>query len=78
MLGMDGKTIQLDFPVIDAHVHLYPDFLAKRVTPDLAGRFGNTPSFNGTMDGFLSLPLGRDEQSAICYGNAAKLFGIVP
>lgn len=51
---MDGKTIQLDFPVIDAHVHLYPDFLAKRVTPDLAGRFGNTPSFDGTMDGCVA------------------------
>lgn len=48
---MDGKNAKPDFPVIDAHVHLYPDFLAKKVVPDLAGRFGNEPSFDGTIDG---------------------------
>ena len=41
----------LDFPVIDAHVHLYPDALAPKVTPALAARFGNPPAFDGTVDG---------------------------
>ena len=40
-----------DFPVIDAHVHLYPDAIAPKVTPSLAGRFGNAPSFDGTVAG---------------------------
>lgn len=40
-----------DFPVIDAHVHLYPDAIAAKVTPALAARFGNPPSFNGTVGG---------------------------
>ena len=40
-----------DFPVIDAHVHLYPDAIAGKVTPALADRFGNTPAFNGTVSG---------------------------
>lgn len=51
---MNGENAELDFPVIDAHVHLYPDFLAKKVTPDLAGRFGNEPSFDGTIDGCVA------------------------
>ena len=42
------KTKQLDFPVIDAHVHLYPDTLAPKVVPTLSERFGNAPAFNGT------------------------------
>ena len=40
-----------DFPVIDAHVHLYPDEIAAKVTPALAHRFGNAPSFDGTVAG---------------------------
>lgn len=40
-----------DFPVIDSHVHLYPDALAPRVTPALAARFGNPPAFDGTVNG---------------------------
>lgn len=40
-----------DFPVIDAHVHLYPDAIAQKVTPSLASRFGNSPSFDGTVEG---------------------------
>lgn len=40
-----------DFPVIDAHVHLYPDAIAQKVTPSLASRFGNPPSFDGTVEG---------------------------
>ena len=38
-------------PVIDAHVHLYPDALAPKVTPALSARFGNPPAFDGTVDG---------------------------
>ena len=40
-----------DFPVVDAHVHLYPDAIAGKVTPTLANRFGNAPSFDGTVAG---------------------------
>ena len=40
-----------DFPVIDAHVHLYPDQLAPKVVPMLASRFGNDPAFDGTISG---------------------------
>ena len=40
-----------DFPVIDAHVHLYPDSLAPKVVPMLSGRFGNAPAFDGTVAG---------------------------
>ncbi len=42
---------ELDFKVVDAHVHLYPDAIAAKVVPALAGRFGNAPSFNGTVAG---------------------------
>lgn len=42
---------ELDFPVIDAHVHVYPDNIASKVVPALAKRFGNEPSFNGTVAG---------------------------
>jgi hypothetical protein len=38
-----------DFPVIDAHVHLYPDSLAPKVVPILSNRFGNAPAFDGTV-----------------------------
>ncbi len=41
----------VDFPVIDVHVHLYPDALAPKVTPALAARFGNPPAFDGSVDG---------------------------
>lgn len=39
----------LDFPIIDAHVHLYPDALAPKVVPMLSSRFGNNPAFDGTL-----------------------------
>ena len=39
------------FPVVDCHVHLYPDRIAPKVVPVLAGRFGNPPSFDGTVSG---------------------------
>ncbi len=42
---------QIDFPIIDAHVHLYPDNVAEKVTPMLSGKFGNEPSFDGTVGG---------------------------
>ena len=45
------RTQQLDFPVIDAHVHLYPDTLAPKVVPMLSERFGNAPAFDGTVAG---------------------------
>ena len=41
----------LDFPIIDAHVHLYPDALAPKVLPMLSSRFGNNPAFDGTLSG---------------------------
>lgn len=41
----------LDFPVVDSHVHLYPDAIAGKVTPALSNRFGNAPSFDGTVKG---------------------------
>lgn len=40
-----------DFPVIDAHVHLYPDALVPKVVPMLSERFGNAPAFDGTVAG---------------------------
>ena len=40
-----------DFPVVDSHVHLYPEKVAEKVTPALAARFGNAPSFDGTACG---------------------------
>lgn len=45
------QTPHPDFPVIDAHVHLYPDALAAKVVPTLSGRFGNAPAFDGTVAG---------------------------
>ena len=44
----------LDYPVIDSHVHLYPDAIAVKVTPALSGRFGNEPSFDGTVGGCIA------------------------
>lgn len=41
-------------PVIDSHVHLYPDALAPRVVPVLSKRFGNAPAFDGTIAGCLA------------------------
>ncbi len=46
-----GELMQLDFPVIDAHVHLYPDALAVKVVPSLGAKFGNPPAFDGTVAG---------------------------
>ena len=43
-----------DFPVVDAHVHLYPDNVAPRVVGPLSGRFGNEPSFDGTVGGCIA------------------------
>ena len=40
-----------DFPVVDAHVHLYPDAIARKVVATLAARFGNAPAFDGTVEG---------------------------
>jgi hypothetical protein len=45
------QTPHPNFPVIDAHVHLYPDALAPKVVPALSERFGNAPAFNGTVAG---------------------------
>jgi len=42
-------------PVFDFHVHIYPEALAPKLVPDLAARFGNPPSFDGTRSGYLSL-----------------------
>lgn len=46
---MNQETI--DFPVIDAHVHLYPDAIAAKIVPELARRFGNPQAFDGTVEG---------------------------
>ena len=46
---MKNDIPHLDFPIIDAHVHLYPDALAPKVVPALSERFGNAPAFNGTV-----------------------------
>lgn len=43
--------MQPDFPVIDSHVHLYPDALAKKVTAVLGAKFGNAPAFEGSVAG---------------------------
>ena len=43
--------MQLDFPVVDSHVHLYPDAIAAKVTASLSARFGNAPAFDGTVAG---------------------------
>ncbi len=45
------ESREFDFPVIDAHVHLYPDAVAKKVTPLLGAKFGNAPAFDGTVEG---------------------------
>ena len=45
------RTPHPDFPVIDAHVHLYPDALAQKAVPMLSERFGNAPAFDGTVAG---------------------------
>ncbi len=37
--------------IIDAHVHLYPDAIAARVTETLGGRFGNPPAFVASVAG---------------------------
>lgn len=52
-----------DFPVIDAHVHLYPDALAPKVVPMLSKRFGNPP-------------LTDKERRAVCRETACELFGL--
>ena len=46
---MKNDIPHLDFPIIDAHVHLYPDALAPKAVPALSERFGNAPAFNGTV-----------------------------
>ena len=40
--------------VIDAHVHLYPDKIAGKVTASLGAKFGNAPSFVATVEGCRS------------------------
>ena len=42
-----------DFLVVDSHVHLYPDALARKVTNSIASRFGNSPAFDGTVGGCI-------------------------
>ena len=42
-----------DIAVVDSHVHLYPDALAPKVTPALSAKFGNGPSFDGTVAGCI-------------------------
>ena len=39
---------------IDAHVHLYPDKIAGKVTASLGAKFGNAPSFVATVEGCRS------------------------
>ena len=50
----DRSMSHPDFPVVDSHVHLYPDSLALKVTPALASRFGNAPAFDGTVGGCIA------------------------
>lgn len=50
----NGSMSHPDFPVVDSHVHLYPDSLALKVTPALASRFGNAPAFDGTVGGCIA------------------------
>ena len=40
--------------MVDAHVHLYPDEIAAKVTPALARRFGNESAFDGTVGGCIA------------------------
>lgn len=42
---------QLEYGVIDAHVHVYTDAIADRVTESLGERFGNPPAFKASVDG---------------------------
>lgn len=43
--------MQAPCPVLDFHVHLYPDPLAGKAVGHLAQRFGNPPAFDGTVGG---------------------------
>lgn len=43
--------MRFPFETIDTHVHLYPDSIAVKVTSHLSKRFGNAPSFDGTVSG---------------------------
>lgn len=43
--------MRLDHPVIDSHVHLYPDAIAAKVVAALSKRFGNPPAFDGSVAG---------------------------
>ena len=47
---MEGKT-EKEYLGIDAHVHLYPNGIAEKVVKTLSERFGNAPSFDGTVEG---------------------------
>lgn len=38
-----------DFPVVDSHVHLYPDAIAPKTVSFLSSKFGNAPAFDGTV-----------------------------
>ena len=61
------NRVTIDFPVIDAHVHRYPDAIAAKVTPELARHFGNPPSFDGTVEGC------RRKNLADCIAASANL-----
>jgi predicted TIM-barrel fold metal-dependent hydrolase len=52
-------------PVIDAHVHLYPDALAAKVTPLLGARFGNEPAFDGTVSGCVRTQAAANVMAAL-------------
>ena len=41
--------------VIDFHVHVFPDKIAKKTVDFLQQKSGNTPSFDGSVGGFLSM-----------------------
>ena len=69
----------MDFDVIDAHVHLYPDKIAEKVTAALGRKFGNPPAFVATVSScaaFLKLPFSDEERRLVLAANARRLFGI--
>ncbi|MBP5509433.1 MAG: amidohydrolase family protein [Kiritimatiellae bacterium] len=45
------KDGQREHSVIDAHVHVYTDAIADRVTESLGERFGNPPAFTASVGG---------------------------
>ena len=45
------KDGQREHSMIDAHVHVYTDAIADRVTESLGERFGNPPAFTASVGG---------------------------